>query len=177
MYACTLFVGVNNTSTIQPIIGVERTIFYRERAARMYTAIPYALSQVCIFAHAALCFCVHTLECAWIWKLEIKRNHWVNFTAETAPHWGALQFHANVATCWHPVPHDFFSMDGHQILLVLLLCIHLISLLHLFWYDACGGITECCGGFGYRWCLSELLEPLLRLPHSWTGEPFLQVSA
>ncbi|KAF2323469.1 hypothetical protein GH714_035626 [Hevea brasiliensis] len=31
---------------IQPIISVERTVFYRERAAGMYSALPYALAQV-----------------------------------------------------------------------------------------------------------------------------------
>ncbi|KAL1814400.1 hypothetical protein ACET3Z_016974 [Daucus carota] len=46
MYAAVLFVGINNCSTVQPIVAVERTVFYRERAAGMYSAIPYALSQV-----------------------------------------------------------------------------------------------------------------------------------
>ncbi|XP_010545667.1 PREDICTED: ABC transporter G family member 29 [Tarenaya hassleriana] len=46
MYAAVLFVGVNNCSTVQPIVSVERTVFYRERAAGMYSALPYALSQV-----------------------------------------------------------------------------------------------------------------------------------
>ncbi|KAF1002269.1 hypothetical protein AG4045_002333 [Apium graveolens] len=46
MYSAVLFVGINNCSTVQPIVAVERTVFYRERAAGMYSAIPYALSQV-----------------------------------------------------------------------------------------------------------------------------------
>nr|XP_017238923.1 PREDICTED: ABC transporter G family member 42-like [Daucus carota subsp. sativus] len=46
MYAAVLFVGINNCSTVQPIVAVERTVFYRARAAGMYSAIPYALSQV-----------------------------------------------------------------------------------------------------------------------------------
>lgn len=46
MYASVLFVGINNCSTVQPIVAIERTVFYRERAAGMYSALPYALAQV-----------------------------------------------------------------------------------------------------------------------------------
>ncbi|CAD6336580.1 unnamed protein product [Miscanthus lutarioriparius] len=48
MYTAVMFVGINNCSTVQPIVSIERTVFYRERAAGMYSAIPYALSQVVI---------------------------------------------------------------------------------------------------------------------------------
>ncbi|XP_050384102.1 ABC transporter G family member 29-like [Argentina anserina] len=48
MYSAVLFVGINNCSTVQPIIATERTVFYRERAAGMYSALPYALAQVII---------------------------------------------------------------------------------------------------------------------------------
>ncbi|CAN8270209.1 unnamed protein product [Cochlearia groenlandica] len=46
MYAAVLFVGINNSSSVQPLVAVERTVFYRERAAEMYSALPYALAQV-----------------------------------------------------------------------------------------------------------------------------------
>ncbi|KAL3511745.1 hypothetical protein ACH5RR_024462 [Cinchona calisaya] len=46
MYGAVLFVGINNCSTVQPIVAVERTVFYRERAAGMYSALPYAMAQV-----------------------------------------------------------------------------------------------------------------------------------
>lgn len=46
MYAAVLFVGINNCGTVQPIVSIERTVFYRERAAGMYSALPYALAQV-----------------------------------------------------------------------------------------------------------------------------------
>jgi len=48
MYAAVLFVGINNCTTVQPIVAVERTVFYRERAAGMYSALPYALAQVIV---------------------------------------------------------------------------------------------------------------------------------
>ncbi|GAB2234368.1 hypothetical protein Drorol1_Dr00003617 [Drosera rotundifolia] len=48
MYAATLFIGVQNASSVQPVVAVERTVFYRERAAGMYSALPYAFAQVLI---------------------------------------------------------------------------------------------------------------------------------
>lgn len=50
MYGSVLFIGINNCSTVQPIVAIERTVFYRERAAGMYSALPYALSQVGIYS-------------------------------------------------------------------------------------------------------------------------------
>lgn len=46
MYAAVLFLGVQNASAVQPVVAVERTVFYRERAAGMYSAFPYAFGQV-----------------------------------------------------------------------------------------------------------------------------------
>ncbi|KAJ3692072.1 hypothetical protein LUZ60_012422 [Juncus effusus] len=46
MYTAVMFVGINNCSTVQPIVAIERTVFYRERAAGMYSALPYAIAQV-----------------------------------------------------------------------------------------------------------------------------------
>ncbi|KAI3900454.1 hypothetical protein MKW92_029126 [Papaver armeniacum] len=48
MYAATLFLGAGNASSVQSIVAVERTVFYRERAAGMYSALPYAFAQVAI---------------------------------------------------------------------------------------------------------------------------------
>ncbi|XP_059595506.1 pleiotropic drug resistance protein 1 isoform X2 [Vitis vinifera] len=49
MYAAVLFLGVQNAQSVQPVIVVERTVFYRERAAGMYSALPYAFGQVISF--------------------------------------------------------------------------------------------------------------------------------
>lgn len=46
MYTAVLFLGVQNGSAVQPVVAVERTVFYRERAAGMYSALPYAFAQV-----------------------------------------------------------------------------------------------------------------------------------
>ncbi|BBN19277.1 ATP-binding cassette, subfamily G (WHITE), member 2, PDR [Marchantia polymorpha subsp. ruderalis] len=48
MLGAVLFIGINNASTVQPVVATERTVFYRERAAGMYSAFPYAIAQVLI---------------------------------------------------------------------------------------------------------------------------------
>lgn len=46
MYNAVLFVGIQNSASVQPVLAIGRTVFYRERAAGMYSAFPYALAQV-----------------------------------------------------------------------------------------------------------------------------------
>ncbi|KAM0973866.1 hypothetical protein ACFX2C_017131 [Malus domestica] len=48
MYSAVLFIGIQNASSVQPVVGIERIVFYRERAAGMYSAFPYALGQIII---------------------------------------------------------------------------------------------------------------------------------
>ncbi|XP_078443948.1 ABC transporter G family member 36-like [Wolffia australiana] len=48
LYSAVLFVGVQNSQSIQPVVAVERSVFYRERAAGMYSAFPYAFGQMAI---------------------------------------------------------------------------------------------------------------------------------
>ncbi|WMV59270.1 hypothetical protein MTR67_052655 [Solanum verrucosum] len=48
MYASVLFLGIQNASVAQPVVSIERTVFYRERAAGMYSAFPYAFGQIVI---------------------------------------------------------------------------------------------------------------------------------
>ncbi|KAM6576200.1 hypothetical protein CsatB_028037 [Cannabis sativa] len=47
-YSAILFLGASNASAVQPVVAVERTVFYRERAAGMYSELPYAFAQVAI---------------------------------------------------------------------------------------------------------------------------------
>ena len=45
-YAAVLFLGATNASAVQSVVSIERTVFYRERAAGMYSELPYAFAQV-----------------------------------------------------------------------------------------------------------------------------------
>ncbi|CAL5359019.1 unnamed protein product [Camellia sinensis] len=45
MYAAVLFFGTQNAGSVQPVVAIERTVFYREKAAGMYSVLPYAFGQ------------------------------------------------------------------------------------------------------------------------------------
>ncbi|KAK4388906.1 ABC transporter G family member 32 [Sesamum angolense] len=45
MYAAVLFIGITNATSVQPVVFVERFVSYRERAAGMYSALPFAFAQ------------------------------------------------------------------------------------------------------------------------------------
>ncbi|RZB48334.1 Pleiotropic drug resistance protein 1 [Glycine soja] len=45
MYAAVLLLGIKNSNSAQPLVAVERTVFYREKAAGMYSALAYAFAQ------------------------------------------------------------------------------------------------------------------------------------
>ncbi|XP_013744019.2 ABC transporter G family member 32 [Brassica napus] len=48
MYAAVLFIGITNATAAQPVVSIERFVSYRERAAGMYSALPFAFAQVFI---------------------------------------------------------------------------------------------------------------------------------
>ena len=45
-YSAVFFLGAANCVTVQPVVSIERTVFYREKAAGMYSPVSYALAQV-----------------------------------------------------------------------------------------------------------------------------------
>ncbi|GJP35639.1 hypothetical protein CLOM_g20158, partial [Closterium sp. NIES-68] len=45
LYTTAIFMAWNNSSAVQPLVAVERTVYYREKAAGLYGALPYALAQ------------------------------------------------------------------------------------------------------------------------------------
>ena len=46
MYVAVLFLGALNGFAVQSVVAIERIVFYHERAVGMYSALPYAFSQV-----------------------------------------------------------------------------------------------------------------------------------
>ncbi|KAM2893130.1 hypothetical protein FF1_008519 [Malus domestica] len=48
LFSAVLFLGATNASAVQSVVTIERTVFYRERAAGMYSELPYAFSQVAV---------------------------------------------------------------------------------------------------------------------------------
>ncbi|KAI6669865.1 hypothetical protein NL676_004750 [Syzygium grande] len=47
-YSAVIFLGATNAAAVQSVVAIERTVFYRERAAGMYSELPYAFAQVAI---------------------------------------------------------------------------------------------------------------------------------
>ncbi|KAI5408719.1 ABC transporter G family member 31 isoform X2 [Lathyrus oleraceus] len=45
LFSSLLFLGVKNASSVQPVVSTERTVFYREKAAGMYSPIAFAAAQ------------------------------------------------------------------------------------------------------------------------------------
>ncbi|XP_038716809.1 LOW QUALITY PROTEIN: ABC transporter G family member 31-like [Tripterygium wilfordii] len=45
LFSACLFLGMNNASSVQPIVSIERTVFYREKAAGMYSPLVYGAAQ------------------------------------------------------------------------------------------------------------------------------------
>ncbi|XP_058111958.1 ABC transporter G family member 31-like isoform X1 [Magnolia sinica] len=48
MYVAVIFVGLTNAIAVMPVVFIERLVSYRERAAGMYSALPFAFAQVAI---------------------------------------------------------------------------------------------------------------------------------
>jgi len=46
MHGSALFLGFSNATLVQPVVGLERTAFYRERSAGMYSSMAFAIAQV-----------------------------------------------------------------------------------------------------------------------------------
>ncbi|TVU11149.1 hypothetical protein EJB05_44716, partial [Eragrostis curvula] len=47
-YASALFLGLVNCSTLQPIVAMEKVVFYREKASSMYSSMAYAIAQIAV---------------------------------------------------------------------------------------------------------------------------------
>nr|XP_051204058.1 ABC transporter G family member 48-like isoform X1 [Lolium perenne] len=47
-YAAVFFLGASNCFIVQPVVAIERTVFYREKAAGMYSPLSYALAQTSV---------------------------------------------------------------------------------------------------------------------------------
>nr|GLL16658.1 ABC transporter G family member 39-like [Ipomoea trifida] len=50
IFSAIIFIGATNANSVQAVVAVERTVFYRERGAGMYSALPYAFAQAGIEA-------------------------------------------------------------------------------------------------------------------------------
>ena len=45
IYAAVMFIGITKATAVQPVVSVERFASYIEKAAEMYSALPFAFVQ------------------------------------------------------------------------------------------------------------------------------------
>ncbi|XP_062089780.1 pleiotropic drug resistance protein 1-like isoform X2 [Humulus lupulus] len=67
MYVAVIFIGVQNAGSVQPVVDVERTVFYREKAAGMYSAFPYTFGQVVV--EIPYIFCQAVVYCLIVYSM------------------------------------------------------------------------------------------------------------
>ena len=127
MYAATMFLGVQNASSVQPIVDVERTVFYRERTAGMYSALSYAFAQVIIIKYFTNLVSIIKIQ-GWFWVL-IPFPHF-----GTGYGWATLCFFTSCSICCHSFFLDGIWMDYCQILLVSIFHVLHIIVLHIMEY-------------------------------------------
>lgn len=48
LHTAVMFLGTQNASIARPVVIMDRAVFYRERAAGSYSALPYAIAQIAI---------------------------------------------------------------------------------------------------------------------------------
>ncbi|CAA6670849.1 unnamed protein product [Spirodela intermedia] len=156
MYCAVLFIGIQNAQTVQPVVSVERTVFYREIAAGMYSALPYAFGQ----CGALLCS---------------PRSIGYLAGGDRA----AIHPTSGRGVRAHRLCNDRVRVDGGQVLLVHLLHVLHLPLLHLIRMMAVGMTPNhnvaaiVSGAFYGIWNLfSGFLIPRpmvqLGLPMAWT---------
>lgn len=46
LFTAISFMGAQSASAARPVVTAERVVVYREKAAGMYSALPYAIAQV-----------------------------------------------------------------------------------------------------------------------------------
>lgn len=91
LYAAVLFIGITNGTAVQPVVSVERFVSYRERAAGMYSALPFAFAQVWILVLLS-CLCRYKSP-TFVSELPEKRKQDL-IRKEYAPKSSAFMFHA-----------------------------------------------------------------------------------
>ncbi|KAK7279020.1 hypothetical protein RJT34_24062 [Clitoria ternatea] len=80
MYASVFFLGASNTNSVQPVVAIERTVLYRERAAGMYSELPYAIGQVAIeVIYVAIQSLAYTIIIYWMIGFEPRVDNFLWF--------------------------------------------------------------------------------------------------
>lgn len=128
MYVAVLFIGVTNGTAVQPVVSVERFVSYRERAAGMYSALPFAFAQVHAF---------HLSVCTQKLTSYIFLNYFILLSAGC--YRVPLCFCPDSNLLLHLLLHGYIPVDFPQVCVVLVLHVLHYDVLHILWDD-----DHCC---------------------------------
>jgi len=166
MYAAVIFVGINNCQTVQPIVAVERTVFYRERAAGMYAPLPYALAQVGGLVYHKeqwyLFLVIMFLPCV--------IYHCANAFAIAGFCRNTLCICPSCVLLTPNLCHGELWMESGEVLLVLLCQLLLFLVLHILWYDDCFHHTKPPSGINLCSSILWTIQSLLWFLYPKTSE-------
>lgn len=160
MYTASLFLGVQNAGGIQPVISIEQTVYYRERAAGMYSALPYALAQVLEKCHTLSISCITYYN-----SNAICTCSKVYFQCLTGYNWVPIYFFTIFDVLHHSICNDGIWMVFCQGSLVFLLHVLHFPLLHLLWHVIHRCHAELPRQYDYLDCVLRDVEHLLWLYH------------
>lgn len=156
MYTAVLFLGVQNAASVQPVVSIERTVFYRERAAGMYSALPYAFAQVICLTNDILQI-IFRILCVFLLNFFI-------FCAGT--YWDSLYI-CSICHIWcYSLCNDWIWMDCRKVPLVSILHVLHFIVLHLLWHDGCSHDTKPPHFWHRSVCILWLMECLF-----WVHNP------
>lgn len=168
-----MFLGATNASAVQSVVAIERTVFYRERAAGMYSELPYAFAQV---SHKLFINMLHLSDknwhfsscssiAVWFWKF--------GFLWSAGGYRDCICCNTDFYLFSSLVFYDWIPTDSRKVLLFLLLHIHVFHLLLNVWHDGCcfnTWLSNCCH---CHVLLPQLLELILWFSCSSPGKPTL----
>ena len=162
MYAAVIYIGMQNSGSVQPVVVVERTVFYRERAAGMYSAFPYAFGQV-------ICVTLFTIVVPSLWTWRMKSEFFWPKNLTILPcffagrDWISLYLCPDFAIWSVSLFNDWIWVDCCQVPLVPVLHVLHTALLHVLWHDGRQLDSERKHSSHRLIGILQHLEPLLRV--------------
>lgn len=160
MYSAVLFLGATNASAVQAVVAIERTVFYREKAAGMYSALPYALAQVTkpeSYTKFLMFF------------LLVPNDLNLLLFNSTGGYRIDLYCDSDIGLRCYPLFHDRIWVGDWEIRIFLLLHNGLLHLLCDVWNDARLTYTRSWSCRNFDGLLSQLVEFICRFFDSSTG--------
>lgn len=128
MYAAVLFIGITNATAVQPVVSVERFVSYRERAAGLYSALPFAFAQV---------LPTDLFQFLTFISSQALDFHWGSWclVSHAGCNWVSLCFCTDTYLQRNFLLPGFIWVDSFEVYLVHLLYVFHFAILHLLWDD------------------------------------------